>query len=80
MAKKESFHALVQSDAIYNEWLFIDIMRVERSIVNGLHGGDTLKINRKAINASAKADANKQTNCQFKDYVMMLPVSGGWRV
>ena len=48
-----NFHALVQSDAIYNEWLFIDIMRVERSIVNGLHGGDTLEINRKAINAFA---------------------------
>ena len=46
-----NFHALLQPDAIYNESLFIDIMRVERSIVNGLHGGDTLEINRKAINA-----------------------------
>ena len=52
-----NFHALVQSKAIYNEWLFIDIMRVERSIVNGLHGGDTLEINRKAINAFNKAIA-----------------------
>ena len=48
-----NFHALEQSNAIYNEWLFIDIMRADRSIVNGLHGGDTLEIKRKAINAFA---------------------------